>query len=342
MQVNTRTEPSSAVPSLIERGERFSLTHLLQSGVAGDMATDVRRGLTAMPKELPPKYFYDERGSQLFDAICDTAEYYQTRTEKALLERYVAEILDRTKPVELVEFGSGAARKTRVLLDELVRRVEAPLYMPVDISPEMLTLSARALMRDYPSLRVHGVVADYERHLHHLPADGHRLLAFLGSTIGNFQHREAVRFIGSIASGMRPDEHFLLGVDLVKDTGVLHAAYNDAQGITADFNRNVLRVINRELDASFEPDAFEHIARYKVEEQRIEMALRARRDMQVRIEELDTTVSFAEGEEVRTEISRKFTRESCEHLLRESGLEPCGWFVSDNNYFALALASRCS
>jgi L-histidine N-alpha-methyltransferase len=320
--------------------ERFSLTRLLRGKAGSDIAREVRVGLDRTPKELPPKYFYDERGSQLFDAICDTEEYYQTRTEKRLLERVVGPLMERTRPEVVTELGSGAARKTRVLLDELVDRVPEPLYMPVDISAEMLQGSAQALLRDYPELRVHGVVADYERHLHRLPADGCRLLVFLGSTIGNFEPLDAVGFIGAIARGMSHDDHFLLGVDLVKSPEVLHAAYNDARGLTAAFNRNVLHVINRELDGDFVPDEFEHVARYREAEEYIEMLLRARSDQTVRIEALDMTVEFAAGEQMRTEISRKFTRASCEVMLRTAGLEPVGWYVSDDGYFALSLSRR--
>lgn len=342
-----KTEKTDISEATID--ERFSLTQLLQPGTAvSDIANDVQRGLTTTPKELPPKYFYDEYGAQLFDKICDTPEYYQTRTEMGLLQRIVGQLMDVTRPTHLVELGSGAARKTRVLLDRLVERAhrpqsvppgfEPPRYMPVDISAEMLRVSARNLLRDYPTLHVHGVVADYEQHLHQLPVEGRRLIAFLGSTIGNFEHRSAVRFIHSIARGMRVGDYFLLGVDLVKDHNVLDAAYNDAQGITAEFNLNVLSVINRDLDADFDIDAFEHVAQYVPESARIEMHLRSLRAQNVRIGALDMTVHFSAGELMRTEISRKFTQTTCESMVRASGLVPEAWYISDNGYFALSLS----
>lgn len=317
---------------------RFVLTSLLE-GPGPDMAADVLAGFIHRPKSLPPKYFYDERGSRLFDAICHTDEYYPTRTEQALLERVAGTIVAESRPSRLVELGSGAARKTRVLLDRLVAQHDAPWYVPVDISEQMLRHSSSALLRDYPSLRVHGVVADYERHLHSLPSGGRRLIAFLGSTVGNFDQPTALAFIRSIATGMRSGDRLLLGLDLVKSPAVLHAAYNDAAGITAAFNRNVLHVLNRELGASFDPDAFEHIATYRPELQQIEMYLAARRGQRVFIRELGRNVVFAAGERMRTEISRKFTRASATNLICGAGLAMRSWYPSADGYFALAVAA---
>jgi L-histidine Nalpha-methyltransferase len=329
-------DPAATRPNAVAR---LRMTTLRESHDSQVLAADVLHGLTVIPKELPPKYFYDARGALLFDAICDTEEYYPTRTEQELLEQVAGEIMARVRPTALVELGSGAARKTRVLLDQMTEQVAAPCYMPVDISAEMLRHSAQALLGDYPSLRVHGVVADYDQHLSLLPRAERRLIAFLGSTIGNFEQPRAVEFVRAIAAGMGPDDQLLLGLDLVKSPAVLHAAYNDSQGITAEFNRNVLRVINRALGADFEPDHFEHIARYLPEQEQIEMALRARRGHTVRIAGLKRAVRFAPGEELRTEISRKFTRRSAELLIRAAGLDLSGWYVSDNGYVALALAT---
>jgi L-histidine Nalpha-methyltransferase len=328
-------DPAATRPNAVAR---LRMTTLRESHDSQVLAADVLHGLTVIPKELPPKYFYDARGALLFDAICDTEEYYPTRTEQELLEQVAGEIMARARPTALVELGSGAARKTRILLDHMTEQA-APWYMPVDISAEMLRHSAEALLGDYPGLRVHGVVADYDHHMSLLPGAERRLIAFLGSTIGNFEQPRAVEFMRAIAAGMGPDDHLLLGMDLVKMPAVLHAAYNDSQGLTAEFNRNVLQVINRALGADFEPDHFEHIARYLPEQEQIEMVLRARRGHTVRIAGLGRDVGFAPGEELRTEISRKFTRRSAERLIRAAGLDLSGWYVSDNGYVALALAA---
>lgn len=320
-------------------GARLCVTRLVDGHAHDHLAADVLYGLTRTPKELPPKYFYDERGSELFDAICATEEYYPTRTEQALLERVASDVMARARPTELVELGSGAARKTRILLDHMIAQADEPCYVPVDISAEMLCRSAEELLRAYPTLHVHAVVADYDHDLHRLPAGRRRLIAFLGGTIGNFEHPRAVDFIRAISAGMTPADWLLVGMDLVKSPAILHAAYNDAQGITAEFNRNVLHVINRELDADFEPAVFEHIARYRPEQEHIEMLLRASRGTRVHIGKLGLDIAFAAGECVRTEISRKFTRASADTLLRAAGLALHAWHESDNGYFALALAS---
>lgn len=323
---------------------RLRISRLAQIGRGSDLAADIVRGFGSTPRRLPPKYFYDERGARLFDAICDTPEYYPTRTEQALLEAVAPEVIAAADPTHLVELGSGASRKTRTLLDALIDHLGGPTaaadYVPIDISEAMLLSSARALLRDYPRLRVHGVVADYDHHLHVIPRTGRRLIAFLGSTIGNFRQPRAVRFVSSIAAGMGPRDHLLIGFDLVKPAGVLHAAYNDAAGITAEFNLNILQVINRELDGDFDPDEFEHVARYLPEQRQIEMYLRARRGQRVSLARLGRTYEFGAGELLRTEISRKFTRARAESVVRGGGLQPVGWYQSPDRYFALLLAAR--
>ncbi|MFW6051225.1 MAG: L-histidine N(alpha)-methyltransferase [Myxococcota bacterium] len=304
------------------------------------LARDVREGLGTRPRSIPPKHFYDARGARLFDAICDTPEYYVTRTEQALLERVVDEVVAASEPTDLVELGSGAARKTRTLLEGMLRRGRPVRYVPLDVSEEMLRRSAEALLRDYPDLEVHGVVADYERHLDRLPDGGRRLVAFLGSTLGNFPDADAVDFLRRVAENLGEGDRLLLGLDLVKAPEVLDAAYNDAQGITEAFNKNVLAVINDQLDADFDLGAFEHDARFVPERSQVEIRLRSVEAQRVRIDRLEMTVDFEPGEAILTEISRKFTREGAEDTLARAGLGLDRWYASDDGYFALALARR--
>jgi L-histidine Nalpha-methyltransferase len=314
---------------------RLTLAHgRVRNGETSTLADDLRRGFRQIPKEIPPKHFYDEHGSQLFEAITETPEYYPTRAETALLCERAADIIEESGPVDLVEIGSGAARKTRQLLDAM----GSGRYVPVDISEEILVASALDLLRDYDWLRVHGIVTDYERRFAPLlpPADT-RLFAFLGGTLGNFDCRQAVEFLARIRGHMRPQDSFLLGIDLVKNPGALHAAYNDAAGVTAAFNRNVLRVINRELQADFELSNFEHVAFYRSDLERVEMHLRSLRDQTVRINQLNMRVSFSQGEMIRTEISRKFTRGSIQRICRAAGLRVRRWFSARNEWFALVL-----
>jgi|SRR5579862_1578108 len=304
---------------------------------AAGLPADVHRGLLAPQKALPPKYFYDDRGAHLFDAICDLPEYYLTRTEQALLHHAVEEIVTLTRPDDLVELGSGAARKTRIVLDALSRSGQALTYMPVDVSEGMLRSAARALLHDYPRLRVHAVVADYE-HDWQLPVSSRRRLAlFLGSTIGNFTPADTATFLSRIRSQLRPGDHFLLGVDLVKPVEVLEAAYNDRQGLTAEFNRNILRVINRQLDADFDLDRFVHVAFFNPDASQIEMHLQAQQAHDVRLGTLDLHVPFSAGETIHTEISRKFTRGDVEAMLHAAGFEMARWYTPANNYYGLAL-----
>lgn len=304
------------------------------------LADDVREGLTRRPKALPPKHFYDDLGSRLFDRICDTPEYYQTRTEQALLERIADELIAGTRPTDLVELGSGAARKTRTLLDAIERQRLGTRYVPFDVSEGMLRHSATGLLAAYPWLRVHGVVGDYDHHLDRIPSAGRRLIVFLGGTIGNFTDGQARDFLTRLAGQMGPEDRLLLGTDLVKDRALLHAAYNDAEGITAAFNKNVLRVINRELGGHFDLDRFEHVAFFDEEKRQIEMHLRAQEAMRVPIGALGLTVDFAGGETIHTEISRKFTRESVAELYGEAGLEMVGWHVPENGWFGISVARR--
>jgi L-histidine N-alpha-methyltransferase len=292
----------------------------------GQLATlprDVRDGLTHAPRRLPPKHFYDAHGSELFDAICDLPEYYPTRTEQRLLDRIVDDVLATAAPDVLVELGSGAARKTRTLLEAMLRR-GATRYVPIDVSEAMLRKSADVLLADYEQLAIHGLVADYDR-LDALPEGGRRLVAFLGSTIGNFERERGTRFLRNLRAALTADDHLLLGLDLVKDVATLEAAYDDAAGVTAAFNRNVLTVINRELRADFDVAAFRHVAFFDRERARVEMHLESTCAQRVRVEALDLTLDFAAGERIHTEISGKHTRAGAEAMLHEAGFELVRW-----------------
>ena len=303
------------------------------------LADDVLDGLTRPLKELPPKHFYDERGAELFDQICELPEYYPTRAERAILEAEAIALAELTEAAELVELGSGTAAKTRVLLDALHESGTLRRYVPVDVTESMVRECAQALTEEYPGLRVHGVIGDFERHLGHVPeAVGPRLVAFLGGTIGNFPPGSRRRFLRGIARLLGPDDYLLMGTDLVKDPDVLEAAYDDAQGVTAEFNRNVLRVLNRELDADFDPEDFEHVARFDREQEWIEMRLRARRQHTTHVRALDLPVKFQAGEELRTEISAKFTPERLQGDLAAAGLELVRWLTDPDELFALTVS----
>jgi L-histidine N-alpha-methyltransferase len=305
------------------------------------LAHDVRDGLTRPFKELPPKHFYDTRGSELFDAICELPEYYPTRTERAILERCAAEMVAQTGAGELVELGSGSAQKTRVLLDAMADAGRLVRYLPVDVSERTLRETAARLVTEYPGLRVHGLVGDFERHLQRLPRpEAPRLMCFLGGTIGNFPPAERRRFLRKVGTRLGPGGHLLLGVDLLKDLAVMEAAYDDAAGVTAEFNRNVLRVINRELDADFDLQAYEHVAFFDTAHEWIEMRLRARSHQRIEIRALDLTVEFGAGEEMRTEISAKFSRARLERDLAAAGMELAAWFTDEDEQFATVLARR--
>ena len=304
------------------------------------LADDVLDGLTRPFKEIPPKHFYDARGSDLFERICELPEYYPTRAERAILAAHAAGIVAATGARELVELGSGSPAKARLLLDAMAADGGAR-YVPVDVSEAALRAAASELVGDYAGLEVHGVVGDFERHLDRVPdpPDGDpRLVALLGGTIGNFPPGTRRRLLRGIAELLGPGDALLLGVDLVKDPDVLEAAYDDAQGVTAEFNRNLLHVVNRELGADFIPEAFEHVAFFDREREWIEMRLRARRPMRVRVAALHLDVEFAAGEELRTEISAKFTRARLERDYAAAGLELTGWLTDPDELFALTLA----
>jgi len=312
----------------------------LGDGQERSLADDARDGLTRPLKELPPKHFYDSRGAELFDQICELPEYYPTRTERAILNDTATELAAVTGAVELVELGSGTAAKTRVLLDALHAAGTLTRYVPVDVTEGMVRDCAQELIEEYPGLRVHGVVGDFERHLDRVPDPaGPRLVVFLGGTIGNFAPSERRRFLAQIAGLLGPEDHLLMGTDLVKDPEVLEAAYDDRQGVTAEFNRNLLHVLNRELDADFDPSDFDHVARFDAGNEWIEMRLRSRRAHTVTVRALDLPVHFAAGEEMRTEISAKFTRERIDEDLADAGLELVRWLTDPEEQFALTLSA---
>jgi L-histidine N-alpha-methyltransferase len=305
------------------------------------MAEDVRRGLTAEPKELPPKYFYDERGSLLFEQITELPEYYPTRAERAILAERSAEIVAAAKnPGTLVELGSGSAAKTRHLLSAMRDAGCLAKYVPLDISAEITEATARALVGEYPGLAVHGLICDFEHDLDRVPGgEAGRLVAFLGGTVGNLYPGPRADFLGRVARLLEPGDHLLLGTDLVKETARLEAAYDDSAGVTAEFNKNVLRVLNREFGADFDLDSFRHVARYDVEAARMDIGLRSLADQVVRLPALGLTIRFAAGETMRTEISAKFTRPALEAVYREAGLTLTGWFSDPDRDYALTLAS---
>lgn len=306
------------------------------------LARDVREGLSSRPRALTPRCFYDARGSELFERITELPEYYQTRTERSILTEHAADIAKLSAADTLVELGSGASVKTRLLLDGLRDAGSLRRYVPVDISESALEGAVRALRPDYPDVGMYPVVADFERHigddLDITPRSGARLVAFLGGTLGNLVPPDRGRFLARVRGGLGPGDTLLLGADLTKSPDRLLAAYDDAAGVTAEFNRNALRVVNRELAADFVPERFGHVAHWDAGREWIEMRLRADRDHTVHIARLDLTVGFAAGEELRTEISAKFRRDGLTAELAAAGLAVLSWWTDPAGDFALTLA----
>jgi L-histidine N-alpha-methyltransferase len=309
--------------------------------LADSLRADARAGLTATPKSLPPKWFYDANGSALFEKITELPEYYPTRAERSILTTRAAEIASLTEAATLAELGSGSSEKTRLLLSALREAGSLRCYVPVDVSEPALVMAASSLTLDYPGLEVRAVLSDFEEHLG-LPAPGDapapRLLAFLGSTIGNLVPAQRAAFLARIRAQLNPGDFFLLGTDLVKDPAVLVAAYDDAAGVTADFNKNVLAVLNASLGADFDLDAFEHVAVWDAEAEWIEMRLRSLDDQTVHLPLLELTVDFAAGEEMRTEVSAKFRRDTVAAELAAAGLDLVRWWTDPRAQFALSLS----
>ena len=312
--------------------------HLSPEDVQRQMRQDALVGLQASEKSIPPVWFYDERGSRLFEEITQLPEYYPTRAERALLEAHAASIAQLSKADTLVELGAGSCEKTRVLLSALEQAGTLTRYVPFDVSDEFLRGAATALSEEYGALDIHLVIGDFHHHLTEIPTDGRRMVAFLGGTIGNLNPAQRARFLFDLNCTMSSDDSLLLGADLVKDRGRLVSAYDDAAGVTADFNRNVLHVLNEQLGGDFDPERFRHVAVWNEEEQWIEMRLRAERPTEVSLSGAGITVSFDEGEDLLTEISAKFTPERIERELSEAGFVVEGVWGADEGEFLLALA----
>jgi L-histidine N-alpha-methyltransferase len=307
----------------------------IESGVEH---ADLVAGLSDRPRWIPSKYFYDDRGSALFDSICDLPEYYPTRTEQKLLDEVAPEIARITHANELVELGSGTARKTSTLIAALVERSRKLRYAPLDISEYALEQAASTVAEEFPQVRVTPIVCDYTRSLEGFDPDPGCLTVFLGSTIGNFTRDQGVALLRRLHNRLAPGDYLLLGLDLVKPVEVLEAAYNDSAGVTAEFNRNILLAVNDEADGNFDPRAYDHLAFFDQGKKHIEMHLVARSAQSVRLEALDLEIEIDAGEHIRTEISRKFTRARAEGLVTGAGFSMRRWFTSSDRYFALALA----
>lgn len=314
--------------------------HLSPDDQARALRSDVRDGLGSTPKELPPKWFYDDYGCELFDKITRLPEYYPTEREREILRREAGAIAEQAGAGTLVELGSGTSDKTRTLLDAFQRTGQLTRFIPFEVNEATLRAAAEQLVAEYPGLAVHGVVGDFDHHLSAIPVEGRRMVVFLGGTIGNYDPEGRRQLLANLTGGLRPGESLLLGTDLVKETGRLEAAYDDAAGITAEFNLNVLQVVNRELGADFDRDLFEHVARFDLEQRWIEMRLRSLADQQVRVDALDLTIDFVDGEEMRTEISAKFDRPQVEAELAEAGLDLERWMTDDRDDFALSLSFK--
>jgi L-histidine N-alpha-methyltransferase len=303
------------------------------------LVRDVREGLTREPKELPPKWFYDQRGSELFAEITRLPEYYLTRRERAILAERAREIADETRAVTLVELGAGTSEKTRFLLDALSAAGSLRRFVAFDVSESTLRESAVRIADEYPGIGVTAVVGDFEHHLGTIPAGARRLVAFLGSSIGNFTGPERVEFLSGLRAVLEQGDAFLLGIDLVKDPERLVAAYDDREGVTAEFNRNVLLVVNRELGADFRPECFDHVARWNSEQEWIELLLRSRLEQRVSVPAADIAVEFRRGEELRTEISAKFRRDGVRRELEAAGFVLRRLWTDPRGDFGLALAA---
>jgi L-histidine N-alpha-methyltransferase len=313
--------------------------HLRPDDLHRSLVADARKGLNSIPKDIPPKWFYDARGSALFDQITRLPEYYPTEAEREVLLREAGAIIATTRPETLIELGSGTSDKTRALLDAATSS-ELQLFVPFDVSGPFLEESAEALASLYPSLQVHGVVGDFDHHLGHIPGSGRRLIAMLGSTIGNYQPAPRRRLLADIVASLDPGDHLLLGADLVKAVDRLELAYNDPAGVTAQFNLNVLEVMNRELGADFDLDAFRHVARFNPRDEWIEMFLSSEIDQKVEVAELGMQIPFRAGEIMRTEVSSKFRRERLEAELVDVGLQPVAWWTDAAVDFGLSLSVR--
>jgi L-histidine N-alpha-methyltransferase len=324
--------PGKVAPSLIN--------HLAEDWAPAALRADVREGLTRTPKSLPPKWFYDSVGSDLFDQITRLPEYYPTRTEARILRSVAAEIVQACGADTLVELGSGTSEKTRTVLDAFQRAGTLNRFVAFDVDAGVLNTALTELSEEYPGVEMAGVCGDFEQHLGEIPAIGRRLIVFLGSTIGNLTEGPRAQFLAALSGSMRPGDALLLGTDLVKDTGRLVAAYDDAAGVTARFNRNVLAVVNRALSADFDLAGFEHVARWNPDHERMEMWLRSVVAQQVRIKDIDLTVEFGAGEQMLTEVSCKFRPDGVAAELAAAGLQRTRWWTDPAGDFGVSLAMK--
>lgn len=320
---------------------RFLIYNCLDGSFADHLSEDITRGLTSQRKYIPSKYFYDTRGSRLFEEICSLPEYYLTRTEISILEAIAPDIIGSFLQLDLVEMGSGSEEK----ISRLIRASSHPggegiRYIPVDVSESALLEAGRCLTSRFPHIQVLGLVADFCKHLKHLPNVENTLFVLLGSTIGNLSPVEMNILLQEVARVMDPNDRFLLGLDMVKDTDILKSAYNDSRGVTAEFNKNILHVMNREASADFDVDGFDHLAIYNHELEQVEMHLIANRSMTVTLGEVPLTVKIEKGETIRTEISRKFTRERVEEVIGSAGLAARSWYSDPEGWFSLVELTR--
>ena len=314
--------------------------HLAADSAYEALCRDVRDGLQSSPKTLPPKWFYDSVGSDLFDQITRLPEYYPTRAEAEILRARATEIAAATGADTLVELGSGTSEKTRILLDALHRAGSLRRFVPFDVDASILEQASAAIAQEYPGIEIAAVCGDFEKHLAEIPGGGRRLFVFLGSTIGNLQPGVRSEFLAALASALQPGDSLLLGTDLVKDVDRLVRAYDDAAGVTAQFNRNVLAVVNRELDADFDVDAFRHVASWNSDEERMEMSLQVDQVHKVYIRALDLAVEFAAGEQMLTEVSCKFRPEKVATELAQAGLRRTRWWTDAAGDFGLSLSVK--
>ncbi|NET55819.1 MAG: L-histidine N(alpha)-methyltransferase [Symploca sp. SIO2E6] len=324
--------------------ERLQISYLRSANLPTNTVDgrDIISGLTQRPKSLPPQYFYDDRGSQLFEQICELPEYYPTRTEAWILRQYAGEIARMTGACELLELGSGSSTKTRLLLDAYQTLGNRLTYVPIDVSGGILTESAQQLLRDYPALHIQGLVGTYEQAFAQLKPTSlpSRMICFLGSTMGNLTPLECDRFLSQILAALDVGEYFLLGVDLQKPKQLLEAAYNDAQGVTAQFNLNMLEHLNQRFAGNFNTQLFEHWAFYNDQLNQIEMHLRCLQAHGIYLEALNLKVEFETGETIRTEISRKFDLEVMQEELQATGFKPLAVWTDPQQWFGLILAQK--
>lgn len=321
----------------IHKEKRLEIRDYLDGDFRKEMIKDISEGMTQSQKFIPCKYFYDTKGSHLFEQICSTPEYYPTRTELSILDQSAPQIMKffSSKGGDLVELGSGSHRKIKKLLDAVhSSRLSKIRYVPVDISESALLEACKKLSALYEDLKILGIIADFTRHWDVVP-HGRKLITFLGSTIGNFTDEEGMAFLRNVQGIMNPDDRFLLGMDLIKPLDIIEAAYNDEMGLTRAFNLNILTHINRELNADFNPDNFEHLAFFDAENEQVEMHLRARCAVRVTISDLSLSVDFKEGESIHTETCRKFNRESADHKFKKAGLSVAEWFTDPKGWFSL-------